>query len=96
MQKCFPLMEEPCIRDAYNALKLPVRSTSGSAGYDFTTPADIVLNPGETALIPTGIRALIDDGWVLMMYPRSGLGFKYRMQLDNSVGVIDAGVIQHA
>lgn len=90
MQKCFPLMEEPCIRDAYNALSLPVRSTSGSAGYDFTTPADIVLNPGETVLIPTGIRALIDDGWALMLYPRSGLGFKYRMQLDNSVGIVDS------
>ena len=83
-------MEEPCIRDAYNALSLPVRSTSGSAGYDFTTPADIVLNPGETVLIPTGIRALIDDGWALMLYPRSGLGFKYRMQLDNSVGIVDS------
>lgn len=83
-------MEEPCIRDAYNALSLPVRSTSGSAGYDFTTPTDIVLNPGETVLIPTGIRALIDDGWALMLYPRSGLGFKYRMQLDNSVGIVDS------
>ena len=92
MQKCFPLMEEPCIRDAYNALSLPVRSTSGSAGYDFTTPADIVLNPGETVLIPTGIRALIDDGWALMRKPRSGLEIKYQMQLDTPVGIVDSDI----
>ena len=40
--------------------------------------------------MPTGIRVKIDDGWVLQCYPRSGLGFKYRMQLDNTVGIIDS------
>ena len=83
------MMEESCIRDAYIDLKLPERSTKGSAGYDFVTPVDIYLRPGETALIPTGVRALIDDGWFLGLFPRSGLGFKYRMQLDNTAGVID-------
>jgi len=48
------------------------------------------LKPGETVKIPTGIRARIDDGWVLKIYPRSGLGFKFRLQLDNTIGVIDA------
>lgn len=90
MKKNFPLIEEDCIHAAYHALHLPVRKTSGSAGYDFETPADIILAPGESATIPTGIRALIDDGWVLTLYPRSSLGFKHRMQLDNTVGVIDA------
>ena len=51
---------------------------------------DFTLSPGEILLIPTGIRAQIDEGWVLMLFPRSGLGFKYRLQLNNTVGVIDS------
>ena len=74
----------------YEGIRLPVRATEGSAGYDFFSPYDIKLNPGETITIPTGIRAKIDNGWVLMLFPRSGLGFKFRLQLDNTVGVIDS------
>ncbi len=69
---------------------LPVRATAGSAGYDFRTPCPITLAPGETIKIPTGIRAAISDGWVLQIFPRSGLGFKYRLQLNNTVGIIDS------
>lgn len=74
----------------YEGIKLPKRATAGSAGYDFYAPFDIELKPGETANIPTGIRVLIKDGWVLKIYPRSGLGFKYRLQLNNTVGIIDS------
>lgn len=74
----------------YNAIKLPRRATAGSAGYDFYAPFDIELAPGETAKIPTGIRAKIAEGWFLSLYPRSGLGFKFRLQLDNTVGIIDS------
>ena len=76
--------------EVYDSIRLPARATSGSAGYDFFAPVDIELKPGETAKIPTGIRARIDDGWVLKIYPRSGLGFKFRLQLDNTVGIIDS------
>lgn len=75
---------------AYSALKLPQRATTGSAGYDFYTPAAITLAPGQTAKIPTGIRAKIAPGWVLCIFPRSGLGFQYRLQLNNTVGIIDS------
>lgn len=75
---------------AYEALNLPARATRGSAGYDFYAPCALTIKPGETVKIPTGIRARMDEGWVLMLYPRSGLGFKYRLQLDNTVGVIDS------
>jgi len=71
-------------------IRLPKRATAGSAGYDFFAPAGFELAPGETVLLPTGVRARMDDGWVLMLYPRSGLGFKYRLQLNNTVGVIDS------
>ena len=74
----------------YESVKLPVRATAGSAGYDFFSPVDVVLKPGETAKIPTGIRVEMDQEWVLKCYPRSGLGFKYRLQLNNTVGIIDS------
>ena len=74
----------------YDGLKLPRRATAGSAGYDFYAPVALALDPGQTVRIPTGIRARIEPGWVLMLFPRSGLGFKYRLRLDNTVGVIDA------
>ena len=73
-----------------NLVKLPVRATTGSAGYDICTPYTISLKPGETITVKTGLRCKIDDGWVLFILPKSGLGFKYRVQLDNTVGVIDS------
>ena len=86
----FPETAEETIVDIYNKIKLPVRATAGSAGYDFFSPVDITLNPGETVKIPTGIRVEMEQDWVLKCYPRSGLGFKYRLQLNNTVGIIDS------
>ena len=62
----------------YNDIILPRRATAGSAGYDFYAPADFTLKKGESVKIPTGVRAKIDEGYFLSVYPRSGLGFKYR------------------
>lgn len=78
------------LRSVYESIELPKRATAGSAGYDFTTPFDIYLEPGQTMKIPTGIRARMDEDWVLMIFPRSGLGFKFRLQLNNTVGIIDS------
>lgn len=78
------------IKAIYEDLKLPKRATKGSAGYDFYTPIHILLKPGETLKVPTGIRCEMNSRWVLMIYPRSGLGFKFRLQLNNTVGVIDS------
>jgi len=75
---------------SYNELKLPTRSTSGSAGYDFKSPVTLILDPGCSIKLPTGIRVKIDEGWWLGCLPRSGLGFKFRLQLDNTMGVIDS------
>ena len=82
--------DEGEIRGIYQNIKLPVRATSGSAGYDFKAPFGFTLNPGDTVTVPTGVRAKIDDGWVLTIYPRSGLGFKYQECLANTVGIVDA------
>ena len=78
------------IKAIYDSIPLPRRATSGSAGYDIFSPVDFTLEPNKTLKIPTGIRCKIDDGWVLKIYPRSGLGFKFRLQLNNTVGIIDS------
>lgn len=74
----------------YNLIKIPKRATTGSAGYDIFAPFDITIPPKGTVKIPTGIRVYLDDNKFLAIYPRSGLGFKYKMQLYNSVGIIDS------
>ena len=86
----FPSFDDATIINIYDNLKLPKRATVGSAGYDFYTPIDFTLKPQETIKIPTGIRVSINDGWFLAIFPRSGLGFKYRLQLNNTVGIIDS------
>ena len=78
------------ILSIYDDILLPKRATKGSAGYDFFAPFDIVLKPGETIKVPTGIRVSMEENYVLKLYPRSGLGFKYRLQLNNTVGIIDS------
>lgn len=78
------------ILSIYDEILLPKRATKGSAGYDFFAPFDIVLKPGETIKVPTGIRVSMEENYVLKLYPRSGLGFKYRLQLNNTVGIIDS------
>lgn len=77
-------------KEEYNDVVLPKRATSGSAGYDFFLPKAIEVKPNETVKIATGVRVKIDNGWVLKIYPRSSLGFKYRLTLNNTVGIIDS------
>ena len=84
--------DEGNYEDIYNSIKLPTRATSGSAGYDFFMPVGWKMFAKENTClkIPTGIRVKIEDGWVLKCYPKSGLGFKYKLQLSNTVGIIDS------
>lgn len=78
------------VEEIYERINLPIRATKYSAGYDFVTPFEITLKPKEEIIVPTGIRAKIDGDYVLCIFPRSSLGFKYQMNLCNSVGIIDA------
>lgn len=82
--------ERTGLAEEYAAIRLPRRATTGSAGYDFFAPRGFTLSPGESIRIPTGIRVLLDEDKFLAIYPRSGLGYRYRLQLDNTVGIIDA------
>ena len=77
------------VNHQYEVLKLPRRSTVGSAGYDFFSPVSFRLAPGQSIKLPTGIRAIIDEGWFLMLAPRSGLGFKYFTRFANTIGIAD-------
>jgi len=85
-----PSMLDSIIKKIYDGISLPKRGTKGSAGYDFFSPISIKVSPRMTVKIPTGIRCEIDEDWVLKLYPRSGLGFKFRLQLNNTVGIIDS------
>lgn len=83
---------EEDIKLIYDGIKLPQRSSKRSSGYDFFYPdtVDGYIDKGSSWLIPTGIRCVfLEDGYDLSIYPRSGMGFKYRFHLDNTVGIID-------
>jgi len=81
--------ETSAIRKEWENIRLPERATNGSAGYDFFLPTGCCFGK-QPVLIPTGIRCKIEPGWFLMCCPKSGLGFKYRMKLANTVGVVDS------
>ena len=73
----------------YDSIKLPCRATKYSAGYDFYAPFSFSLEPGNEILIPTGIRVQMNTNQVLLIFPRSSLGFKFKLRLNNTIGVID-------
>ncbi len=73
----------------YELYNIPKRSTQYSAGYDFMTLTEFTINPNEIKLIPTGIKANMNENEVLMLYIRSSLGFKYNIRMCNQTGIID-------
>lgn len=77
----------------YSDIKLPLRATKYSAGYDFFAPYDFSLKPQESILIPTGINVEIKENYFLAIMPRSSFGFKYKLELANTIGIIDADYI---
>lgn len=84
------LCDEQEAKRIYDQIQLPLRATKGSAGYDFYSPISFSLKPLEEIKIPTGIKAKMENGWVLQCFPRSSLGFKYSLKLNNTVGIIDS------
>lgn len=88
-------LSDKVLREWYDAIKLPKQATAASAGCDFFMPFSLNFEGGSSFKIATGIRWVCDkDGGdrdkVLLIMPRSGLGFKYGIRLSNTVGVIDA------
>jgi dUTP pyrophosphatase len=76
--------------------KMPERKTQKSAGYDFCLPEDVVLEPGKLQLVPTGVKAYMQDNEYLGMHIRSSMAVKRHLMLVNNVGIIDADYYNNA
>ncbi|GAA3821864.1 dUTP diphosphatase [Nocardioides panacisoli] len=72
-------------------LPLPAYAHPGDAGADLVTAVDVTLEPGERALVPTGIAMALPEGYVALVHPRSGLAARHGLSIVNTPGTIDAG-----
>ena len=72
-------------------LPLPAYAHPGDAGADLVTAVDVMLAPGERALVPTGVALALPEGYVALVHPRSGLAARHGVSLVNTPGTIDAG-----
>lgn len=78
------------VKKLYKDVELPEYKTSGAAAFDFESMIDIIINPNETRIIPTGLAFEIPDGYELQVRPRSGLSAKTKLRVSNSPGTIDS------
>lgn len=78
------------IAHVYASIKLPQRATSGSAGYDFYTPYEVVLHPHDKVIVPSGIRCGIKEGYMMLGVVRSSMGIKNDINLSNTCMVLDS------
>ena len=79
------------IRRLDPGLPLPARQHATDAGYDLVARDDVVLGPGERALVPTGIAIAIPPGYAGFVQPRSGLAIQHGISIVNTPGLIDSG-----
>jgi dUTP pyrophosphatase len=79
------------VKRLFDGVPLPVYGKPGDAGADITTRVDITLQPGERALVPTGLSIALPFGYAAFVHPRSGLAIKHGVSMVNTPGTIDAG-----
>ena len=72
-------------------IPLPAYAHPGDAGADICTAVDVRLDPGERALVPTGIGIALPEGFVALVHPRSGLAARCGVSIVNAPGTVDAG-----
>ena len=88
------VFDESFLRQVYDEIKLPTRATKGSAGYDICTPIAFDLRnlnaDPHGFTFPTGLRCEMNNSYVMLIIPKSGLGFKHYSRLGNTVGCVDA------
>ena len=82
---------EVLIRRLHQDVPLPSYAHPGDAGADLVTTVDVTLQPGERALVPTGIALALPEGYVGLVHPRSGLAARCGLSIVNSPGTVDAG-----
>lgn len=73
-----------------DSIPLPRYAKAGDAGADLCTRIDFTIEPGERALIPTGISIALPDGYAAFVHPRSGLAIKHGISMVNTPGTVDA------
>lgn len=78
------------VAKGYQDIKLPERKTAASAGYDFYVAKTITIEPGQKALVETGVKAYMASDEVLKIYMRSSIAKNHDLQMPNHVGIIDA------
>ncbi|WP_144673476.1 dUTP diphosphatase [Arthrobacter sp. U41] len=74
-----------------DGLEPPSYAHPGDAGADLRAREDVVLEPGERRLVPTGVSIALPDGFVALIHPRSGLATKHGLTVVNAPGTVDAG-----
>jgi|JI8StandDraft_1071087.scaffolds.fasta_scaffold05313_7 dUTP pyrophosphatase len=79
------------VRRLHAAATLPAYALPGDAGADLSCVEDVLLAPGERALVATGVALAIPDGWVGLVHPRSGLAARHGLSIVNAPGTIDSG-----
>lgn len=72
-------------------VELPTYANYGDAGMDVCAAEDVTINPGQTVIIPTGLKVAIPVGYEIQVRPRSGISFKNPLRIPNSPGTIDSG-----
>jgi dUTP pyrophosphatase len=85
-----PVLEVP-FRRLRPGARVPERAYAGDAGYDLAAAENLVLAPGERAVIRTGIAIAVPDGYAGLVLPRSGLAVRHGISLVNAPGLIDPG-----
>lgn len=69
---------------------IPAYATPGSSGFDLVAVEDVIVKPGETVLVKTGLSVEMDDGYELQIRPRSGISFKTKLVIPNAPGTVDS------
>jgi dUTP pyrophosphatase len=82
---------EILIRRLDASVPLPAYAHPGDAGADLTTTVDVRLEPGERAMVPTGVSIALPDGYAAFVHPRSGLAARCGISIVNAPGTVDAG-----
>ncbi|HBO54636.1 dUTP diphosphatase [Janibacter terrae] len=70
---------------------VPAYAKHGDAGADLSSVAELTLEPGERALVPTGVALALPHGWVGLVHPRSGLAARHGISVANAPGTVDSG-----
>ena len=84
-------MVEILVQRLDDEVPLPSYAHPGDAGADLTTTVDVRLEPGERAMVPTGIAVALPAGYVALVHPRSGLAARFGLSIVNAPGTVDAG-----